>query len=88
MTIEVQEGVLLLDTEPGLGVQALVGYLQTGLSLVGLRGGAVELVGVAHHQDVVAATEGVLVDGHRIEVGVRVGALGLVARAAIVIPNW
>jgi len=87
MAVEVEEGVLLLDAEPGLLVDALVGHLQAGLALVGVRGGAVELVGVAHHQDVVAAAEGVLVDGHRVQVGVRVGPLGLVARASIVVPN-
>lgn len=87
MTIEVKEGVFLLNAEPGLLCLALVGHLQAGLALVGVRGGAVELVGVAHHQDVVAATEGVLVDGHRVQVGVRVGALGLIAGAAIVVPN-
>lgn len=87
MAIKVEEGVLLLNTEPGLLCGALVGHLQAGLALVGVRRGAIELVGVAHHQDVVAAPERVLVDGHRIQVGVRVGSLGLVARASIVVPN-
>lgn len=87
MSVEIEECVLLLNTEPGLLIDALVHHLQARLTLVCVARSAVKLVGIAHDQDVVAAAEGILVDGHRVQIGVRVGALSLVARAAIVIPD-
>merc|ERR1719412_1935741 len=58
------------------------------LPLVCLCGLLVVLVGLAHHQDVVAPPEGVGVDLDRVQVGVGVGALGLVAGAPVVVPDW
>ena len=57
------------------------------LPLVRISGQLVVLVGLAHHQDVVASSEGVGVDLDRVEVGVGVGALGLVAGAPVVVPD-
>ena len=56
---EVEHGVLLLDTEPGVEVCALLHVLETAPSLVG--GVRVPLVvqRLAHHQDVVSSPEGI-----------------------------
>lgn len=87
MAVKVEERVLLLDAKPGLLRRALVDDLQAGLAFVRRRRGAIVLVGVAHDQDVVAASKRILVHGHRIQIGVRVAALRLIARAAIVVPH-
>lgn len=42
--------------------------------------------GIAHDEDVVPATEGVLVDCARYQICVRVAALGLASRAAVEVP--
>lgn len=55
--------------------------------MVGLRGQLVVLVGLAHDQFVVATPEGVPVDGHWVQIHIRVAAFGLASRAAIEIPN-
>ena len=57
------------------------------LPVVGVGGLLVVLVGLAHDDLVVAEAEGVAVHGHRVEVDVRVGALGLAGRGAIVVPD-
>ena len=54
---------------------------------VGLCGELVVLVCLAQHQDVVASSEGVRVDLDRVEVGVGVGALCLVAGAPVIVPD-
>lgn len=87
IAIEVKERVLLFDAKPRLLLDALVHHLQARFALVSGRRCAIKLVGIAHDQNVVATPEGILVDGHRIQISVRVAALRLVARAAIVIPN-
>ena len=55
--------------------------------MVGVGGLLVVLVGLAHDDLVVAEAEGVAVHGHRVQVDVRVGALGLAGRGAIVVPD-
>ena len=57
------------------------------LPLVGLRGRLVVLEGLAEDELVVAATEGVLVHGHWRQVRVRVLALGLARRGAVIVPD-
>ena len=58
------------------------------LPLVGVRGELVVLVGLAEDQDIVASSEGVRVDLHRVKVSVGVGALGLVGGAPVIVPDW
>ncbi len=93
----VQHGVLLLDAEPGLLALGLLhrrsarmaGVGGDGLGLghgaVGVDAGG--LVGVAHHQDVVTAAEGVAVDGAGDEVHLGVVAGGLAGGGTIVVPG-
>ena len=56
--------------------------------MIGLCGGVVVFVSLAHHHHVVTATEwvGVHLDG--VEVGVRVTALSLIGGAPVIIPDW
>merc|ERR550517_2422075 len=83
----VQQSVLLLDTEPWVVVLGLLHHLLTGLPLVGVSWQLVVLVRLAQHQDVVAPPEGVRVDLDWVQVGVRVGALSLVGRAPVIVPD-
>jgi hypothetical protein len=62
--------------------------LHAGLSVVGLSWLLVVLVRLAEDQLIVPEPERVPVEGHRVEVDVRVGALGLPGRAAIEVPDW
>ena len=55
--------------------------------VVGLCGGVVVLVSLAHHHHVVTAAEGVGVHLDGVEVGVGVAALRLVGRAPVIIPD-
>ena len=55
--------------------------------VVGVSGLFVVLEGLAHHQDVVAASEWIRIDLDRVEVSVRVAALCLVGGAAIIVPD-
>lgn len=45
-------------------------------------------VGVAQDQLILPAAERVAVDGHRVEVNVRIAAFGLVRGASVVVPHW
>lgn len=55
--------------------------------MVGLSGQFVVLVGFTKDQLVVSKTERIPVHGHRVQVDIRVAALGLAGRAAIKVPN-
>ena len=71
-----------------LNIERLLGFIFIMLApLVGLRWLLVVLVGLAQHQDVFTASEGVRVDLDRVEVGVGVGALRLVAGAPVIVPD-
>lgn len=73
----VEQGVLLLETEPELVL--LVGLHQDGsivAEVVGV-GLAVRAPGLAHDEDVVAKAEGIGVEGDGAEVDIRVVAGGL-----------
>ena len=87
MQIVVEQSVLLLDAEPRLVLAGQLHGFQAGSAVVGLARFLVVLVGVAENESVVAQVKGIPVDSHRIEVDVRVAALGLVSRAAVIVPN-
>ena len=70
-----------------MSVLRLLHDLETGLAVVGAGRLLVVLVGLAQHQDVVAPPEGVRVDLDWVQVGVRVGALSLVGRAPVIVPD-
>ena len=57
------------------------------LPVVCVCGLLVVLVCLAHHEDVVTPSEGVGVDLDGVQVGVGVGALGLVGGAAVIVPD-
>ena len=84
----VEEGVLLLETEPWLlllvGLGELVGLVAV---VVGVRS-AISVPALADHQDVRGQAEGVREDCHRAQVDVRVVARRLLGRRAIEVPFW
>lgn len=83
----VEEGVLLLETEPwhvlGIGLHDL-GAL---MAVVVLVGGAVGVPALGQDDDVGGAAEGVGVDSARAEVDVGVFAGGLVGGRAVKVPD-
>jgi len=78
MSVLSQEGVLLLNAEPGLGRLSSLHDLQADLPVVGVCGLLVVLVGFTHHHDVVSTSEWIRVDLDGVKVGVGVLSLSLV----------
>lgn len=82
----VHEGVLLLDTEPGLMGLVLLGKLGGLVSVIELVGSSVILPTFGHDDDVIPTTERVLpeLDGSEEDVGVI--ALGLTCGGTVKVP--
>lgn len=87
LVIGIKESVLLLETEPGFDLGALVKDLLGMVAVVGLVGGTIVVVGLCEDEDVVSTAEGVPKDGSWTKVDVRVVAGGLVGGGAIKVPN-
>ena len=87
MLVLVEKGVLLLNTEPGLLVLGLLHDLVAELAVVGLSGLLVVLVGLAEDNLVVSQPEGIFVQGNRVKVDIRVGALSLSSGGSIEVPD-
>lgn len=85
--VNVEEGVLLLDTEPGDDVLREVHGLLGVVTVVGHVGGAVVVVALCEDEDVVALAEGVLEDGSGAEVDVGIVAGGLVRGGTVEVPD-
>merc|ERR1719500_774692 len=83
-----QKSVLLFNAKPRVLVFCLVHDLVACFSVVGLRWLLVVLVGFAHHHDIVAAPEWIPVHLDRVEISVGIAALGLIAGATIIVPDW
>jgi hypothetical protein len=85
--IGVEEGVLLLETEPGDLLLCLLHDLVGMVAVVGPVGGAIVVVGLCKDEDVVTATEGILEDrgGTKVDIGVVSGSL--VGGGAIEVPD-
>ena len=66
--VHVEEGVLLLDTEPGNDVLGKLHDLSGMVAEVGPVGSAIVVVALGEDKDVVTAAEGVLEDGSSTEV--------------------
>lgn len=86
-TVDVEQSVLLLKTEPGFVFLGEVHNLGSMMTVVGLVGGAVVVVALGEDDDVVTTTEGVLEDGNGPQIDVGVPTRSLVGRRTIEIPN-
>ena len=85
--IRLEEGVLLLDSEPGdEGVHLLHRLRATDTGVV-LNGGHVGLVAVAHDQDIFPATEGIGKDGLGLQEHLGVVPGSLASGGAIEVPD-
>lgn len=73
----VEEGVLLLQSEPWLSVLVGLHELSTVVPVVELVGNAIRVPALGEDQDVVTSTEGVGEDGDWAKVDVRVLTRGL-----------
>jgi len=85
--ITAQQGVLLLQTEPGLVVGILVHHLHAVVAEVELVGCAIGVPALSENDDVGRAAEGIGVDGAGAEVDVRVLAGSLVGGGTIKVPD-
>lgn len=85
--IEIKEGVLLLETEPGLVVSVGLHNLGTFVAEVELVGGSIGVPALSKDDDVGGTAEGIGVDGARAKVDIRVVAGGLLGRGTIEVPD-
>lgn len=85
--VEVQKSILLLDTEPRFLILDSLHRLVRAIPLVRLRWRLIAVVSVAEHELVVTATEGIVVDRHRVKEYITVATVGLVCRAAVISPR-
>lgn len=86
--VQVKQGVLLLEAEPGLVARVLLHQLGAFVSVVELVGCAIGHPAFGEDEDVVAAlgAEGVGVDGDGLQVDVAVVARGLAGRGTVKVP--
>ena len=68
--VDIEQGVLLLETKPGHVVFGEVHGLLGVVAVVGAVRGAIVVVSLGEDEDVVAATEGIFEDGGGAEVDV------------------
>lgn len=87
MPVDVEQRVLLLHAEPRVLVLRRVHRLQAATAVVGRMRLELVVERLAHHQLVLAHTERVRVDGHRLQEHVRVGTRGLPGRRAVEVPQ-
>lgn len=85
--IEVEEGVLLLKTEPRLVVGISLHHLVAVMAEVVLVGSAIRVPALGQDNDVGRSTEGIGVDGTRTEINIRVVARGLAGGGAVKVPD-
>ena len=85
--IGVEEGVLLLETEPGDLLLCLFHDLGGMVAVVGPVRGTVVVVGLGEDEDVVTATEGILEDRSGTEVDIGIISGSLVGGGAIEVPD-
>ena len=78
LVIRIKEGVLLLETEPGLVLLDGVHHLLGMMTVVSPVGSTVVVVGLGEDEDVIATTEGIPEDGGWAKVDI-----GIVARCLI-----
>lgn len=87
IAVNIEEGVLLLETEPRLMVLGEIHDLLGVVTVVGAVGSTVVVVSLGENEDVLSAAERVLEDGGRTEMDVRVVTWGLVGGRAIKVPD-
>lgn len=86
--VHVEQGVLLLETEPWLLVLVRLHELVGLVAVVVLVGGSIGIPAFTDDEDVGGFAERVREDGDRAEVDIRVVAWSLARRAAVEVPLW
>jgi len=81
-----EEGILLLETEPGLVLGVGLHQPRGLVAVVKFIGAAIPVPGFAHHKDVVAAAEGIGVHGAGAEIDIGVFACSLAGGRSVEIP--
>lgn len=85
--VNVEQGILLLKTKPGLLFLGEFHDLGGVVTVVGFVGSAVVVVALGEDEDVVTTTEWVFEDGSWPQVDVRVAARSLVGGRTVKVPN-
>lgn len=78
--VRVEQSVFLLKAKPCILIAALVAYISARLTMVGLEWRAIVLVRFTNHENVVATTEWIAINRHRMQVDVRVLSERLICR--------
>jgi hypothetical protein len=86
-TVDVEQSVLLLKTEPGFVILGQFHNLGGMVAVVGLVWGAVVVVALSEDEDIITTTEWVLEDGNWPQVDVGVTTWSLVGGRTIEIPG-
>jgi hypothetical protein len=86
--VESEEGVLLLNSEPGLEVLGLLQDGVGGSTGVGRERSAIGLVCITYNKDVVSSAEGVLEDGACLDDHFGIVSWGLTSAGTIIVPLW
>jgi hypothetical protein len=88
LVAHIEEGVLLLETEPWLVDLVGLHELSTLMAVVELVWGSIGVPALSENQDVGGTTEWIGEDGNGTEVDIGVVAWGLASRAAVEVPLW
>lgn len=86
LVIDVEKRVLLFESEPGVLICRLLHDLVSGVAMIGLVRGAIVVVALAEHDNIVAFAERVRIVRHRSKIDVRIVAGGLIGRRAVEVP--
>jgi hypothetical protein len=85
--VDVEQGVLLFDTEPWDVFLGEVHHLLGVVAVVGLVRRAIVVIALCHDEDVVTTAEGILEDRRRAKVHIGIMAGRLVRRRAVEVPD-
>jgi hypothetical protein len=85
-SIRSQKGVFLLQTEPDLVLGICFHQTRSIMTVVEFVGCPIGVPGLAHHQNVLAETDGIRVHGHGPDVDIGIVARSLAGRGAVEIP--
>lgn len=88
LTILIEEGIFLLETEPRLLVFVGLHELGAFVAVVELVWGTVRVPALSQDEDVVTTTERVREDGNRAEVNIGILTRGLAGGGTVEVPLW
>merc|ERR1712058_177563 len=85
MLVIIKQGVLLLDPKPRFVLLGLLHDLKTLFSVVSNHGLIFVIISFTKHKDVITEGKGTWIHLDRLQIHIRIGAISLVTRTAIVV---